>query len=162
MEVKHLFGCGEQDSGEPFVVDQPYEWPDDAGSYEYDTDDDPAIEYNFTIPMIDMENTVLVERTKKGSYTVIIAVTDISDGDGDKAQMAFVLYDEDEQLHGQIRTYTLDHDTDDVSATIKIESDVYGMFLDAHGQALIDSDISAGTVESLGDRFAEHRSERDE
>lgn len=165
-QLKEYFtpqSLGEQyDEDNPFVAEEPWQWPDTGDKYGIDSIDDDDVVYDFEwADPGETGDVSICYRERVGAYTRFVIVTKNASTDEDEfdstAKSIEVIYFNDEQIHGEIREYEYESNGDDEAGSITIDVDTYCSTVDMPRVASDDMFMSVEQLEKMGDYLIEQR-----
>jgi hypothetical protein len=143
---------GDRTRAEPFVVDNPWEWPDTADRIEYDRaeDDDRLYNFQWAEPNCDRV-TKTCYRDKCGRFTRFVHVEAQPD-DPTYARAMLVFFEGSEQIHGEIREY--EYESGEDFGTVEITCESYVATDEMPKMAMRDMQMMGGNMlETIGEIF---------
>lgn len=159
--LSRLFGSEpEYDASNPFVANEPWEWPDDS-EYDFDSHDDPNVEYAFEWSQIEDDDEIyLMHREKINSdftrFTIVLHPADQDEDEfGDEATGMHVMFYGTEQIWGDTRTYEYtDHEDGpgEIDVSIKCYNNTFSMPRTMANDLYLPFEMT----EALGEDMVEH------
>lgn len=149
----------ESSDDDPFVAEHVWEWPDNE-THAYDDHDDDSVVYDFGWEEADDGwETVAMYRMRAGTYTRFVNISQpegASDEEFCTSSMVLeIVYDEDEQIHGEMREYEYHETGDGKAGHINIEVDCFAGSYNMPMTGFGDMQMTFDYLQHLGDTMSD-------